>query len=313
MDKKDFLNHFSQWKDICDSPCLNEYKPSHAQQKIEVFHFINPLCPECWGIEPHIKKLQIEYGHILKLRPFLTGNISELNASTNPQKKRSLANHWERTSSRTGMVCTGALWLKDPIKRPFILSLSMKAAELQGQKLGNRFSRILREKIFIETKNVERKHLLLECAKEAGLDIDEFFTDLHSESAAKALQCDFTIAKDFDVQVLPTLIFFHHNIEEPGIKVSGYQDFNVYERIIEDLLGGSVQKTPLPPICYFVKKFKLFALKEVCTVYDISPETARNHLLPMVIRGVLKEHHTPLGYYYKYIYPINENKSERFK
>lgn len=302
MDKKDFTNDSLKWKDICNPPCLKKYKPQLAQPKIEVFHFINPLCPECWGLEPHIKKLQIEYGHVLKIRSFLTGNISELNACSTPQKKRNLANHWEKTSSRTGMVCTGSLWLNDPIKRPFILSLSMKAAELQGQKLGSRFSRILREKIFFETKNVEKNDLLLACAKEAGLDIEEFLADLHSEPAAKALQCDFQIAKDFEIQVLPTLIFFHHNVDEPGVKISGYQAFSVYEKIIEELLGGTVQKTPLPPICYFAKKFKLFALQEVCTVYNISSEAAREQLLPMVVRGVLKEHQTPLGYYYKYIY-----------
>ena len=306
MDKKDFYTTtIKNWENICEQPCINENTYPKSQYTIEIFHFINPLCPECWGLEPHIKKLQIEYSHVLKIRPFLTGNLTELNIRPTLQNTRHLANRWEKISSKTGMVCKGTLWLKDPIKRPFILSLSMKAAELQGQKLGSRFSRILREKIFFETINVEHKSLLIECAKEAGLDIDEFLTDLHGEAAAKALQCDFKIAKDFDVKVLPTLIFFNQNVDEPGIKVSGYQDFHVYEKVIEDLMQQHVQKTPLPPICYFAKKFKLFALQEVCTVYNFSPTKAREQLLPMVFRGILKEHQTSLGYYYKYVHKNN--------
>lgn len=301
MYKKDLHKSSSNWKTankhIC---CKRIMQKAQAKQKIEVFHFINPLCPECWGIEPHIKKLQIEYGHVLKFRSFLTGSLVELNAFSE-QKKRKLASRCEKISSQTGMVCTGTLWLEDPIERPFILSLSIKAAEQQGLRLGNRFGRILREKMFFETKNVGRIDSLLECAKEAGLDIEEFVLDIHSAATARALQCDFKIARDYNVQVSPTLIFFHNFVEEPAVKVSGLQDFQVYEKVIHDLLGDSVEKIPLPPICFFAKKFKLFALQEVSVVYNLTPEAAREQLLPMIIRGIIKEHQTPLGYYYKYV------------
>lgn len=301
MYKKDFCKSSSNRKPNNKQLCLKKImQKAQSKQKIEVFHFINPLCPECWGIEPHIKKLQIEYGHVLKFRPFLTGSITDLNTHSETMKK-SLALKWEEISSQTGMVCTGTLWLEDPIEQPFILSLSMKAADQQGLRLGKRFSRILREKMFFETKNVGKIDVLLECAKEADLDIEEFVVDIHSAATSRALQCDFQVAKDYDVTVSPTLIFFPNLVEEPAVKVSGLQDFQVYEKVIQDLLGGEVEKIPLPPMCFFAKKFKLFALQEVSVVYNLSLEKAREQLLPMMIRGVLQEHQTPLGYYYKYI------------
>ena len=40
-----------------------------------------------------------------------------------------------------------------------------------------------------------------------GLDVEEFINDIHSESAAKAFQCDLKITSEMDVQEIPTLVF----------------------------------------------------------------------------------------------------------
>ncbi|WP_258871641.1 DsbA family protein, partial [Halobacillus trueperi] len=32
------------------------------KRPIEIYVFIDPLCPECWSLEPFLKKLTIEYG-----------------------------------------------------------------------------------------------------------------------------------------------------------------------------------------------------------------------------------------------------------
>ncbi len=53
------------------------------------------------------------------------------------------------------------------------------------------------------------------------LDVDEFIIDIHSDSAAKAFQCDLKITAEMDVQEIPTLVFFNENAEDEGIKITG--------------------------------------------------------------------------------------------
>ncbi|MBB6453056.1 hypothetical protein HNQ94_001504 [Salirhabdus euzebyi] len=46
---------------------------------VEIYVFIDPLCPECWSLEPILKKLTIEYGRFFKLRPIVSGKLTSLN------------------------------------------------------------------------------------------------------------------------------------------------------------------------------------------------------------------------------------------
>ena len=50
----------------------NDKKP------IEIYMFIDPLCPECWALEPIIKKLQIEYGKYFSIKHVLKRTVSQI-------------------------------------------------------------------------------------------------------------------------------------------------------------------------------------------------------------------------------------------
>ena len=202
-----------------------------GKNPIEIYVFIDPLCPECWGLEPIIKKLQIEYGQFFSLRHVLSGSLSSLNMGNN-KKLPNVAQVWEKTASRSGMSCDGNLWFENPIQSPYIASIAIKAAELQGRKLAIRFLRKLQEYVFIEKKNISNIDILTECATSVGLDVDEFIHDMTSSSAAKGFQCDLKITTEMDVHEIPSLVFFNQHIEEEGIKISGLYPYEVYVQIL---------------------------------------------------------------------------------
>ncbi len=82
----------------------------------------------------------------------------------------------------------------------------------------------------------------MQCAENVGLDVDEFISDIHSNSAAKAFQCDLKITSEMEVTEIPTLVFFNENIEDEGIKITGHYPYDVYVQIIEEML----QEEPRP-------------------------------------------------------------------
>ncbi|RBN37419.1 dithiol-disulfide isomerase, partial [Priestia megaterium] len=112
------------------------------KKPLEIYVFVDPLCPECWALEPILKKLQIEYGQLLSLKHVLGGNLQQLNIGAQ-QKFEHIAKSWEKTGSRSGMSCDGNLWLENPIDTPYAASIAIKAAGLQGKKQGIRFLRRL--------------------------------------------------------------------------------------------------------------------------------------------------------------------------
>ena len=229
-----------------------------GKKPIEIYIFIDPLCPECWGLEPIIKKLQIEYGQLFSIRHVLSGKLSSLNMGNN-KKLENIAHVWEKTASRSGMSCDGNVWFENPITSPHVASIAIKAAELQGRKLAIRFLRKVQEYVFIEKKNISNIDVLTECAASVGLDVNEFIHDMTSSSAAKGFQCDIKITNEMDVHETPSLVFFNQNIEEEGIKISGLYPYEVYVQILDEILEGLPEPSSPPSLEEFVCCFKFVA------------------------------------------------------
>jgi len=272
----------------------NEKKP------LEIYMFIDPLCPECWALEPIVKKLQIEYGRFFSIKYILSGRLASLNMSKK-QKYENIADLWEKTASRTGMSCDGSLWFDNPISSPHLASIAIKAAELQGRKAGIRFLRKLQEGIFLEKQNISSFEVLKELASSTGLDVDEFVLDIHSESAGKAFQCDLKITSEMEVDEIPTLVFFNENIEDEGIKITGYYPYEVYEQILEEMLPMKPEKSTPPTLESFLKCFKLVATKEISVVYNMSINEAEREMKKLQLKQIVEQVPAKYGMFWRYI------------
>ena len=206
-------NQEAQETNYASYPChLNDKKP------IEIYMFFDPLSAECWALEPILKKLTIEYGKYFTLRHILSGKIATLNLDKK-HKFESIADLWDKTACRSGMSCDGSLWLESPISSPYLASIAIKAAELQGRRMGIRFLRKLREMLFLEKQNISNLEVLQECAEIVGLDVAEFLSDMHSNSAAKAFQCDMKITAEMEVSEIPTLFSLMKTLKMKALKL----------------------------------------------------------------------------------------------
>ncbi|MBM4764253.1 ClpXP adapter SpxH family protein [Bacillus sp. B15-48] len=271
----------------------NEKKP------LEIYTFVDPICPECWALEPIMKKLQIEYGKYFSLRHVLSGRLTTLNLGRKKQYE-SIAELWKKTASRTGMSCDGNLWFENPISSPHLASIAVKSAELQGRKKGIQFLRKLQELIFLERQNITNLDVLKSCARSIDLDIEEFLSDIHSDSAAKAFQCDMKITSEMEVQEIPTLVFFNSNVEDEGIKISGTYPYEVYVQIIEEMLPIKPEPSSPPPLEDFLKYYKTVASKEVAVVYNLSLPKAERELKKLQLKQKVEQLPAKHGIFWRY-------------
>jgi predicted DsbA family dithiol-disulfide isomerase len=273
---------------------------SYDKKPLEIYMFIDPLCPECWALEPILKKLHIEYGNYFSLKHVLSGRIANLNVSKR-KNYEVIADLWEKTASRSGMSCDGSLWLENPVASPYIASIAIKAAELQGRKAGIRFLRKLQENLFIDKQNISHFEVLKSCAENAGLDVEEFISDFHSESAAKAFQCDLKITTEMEVQEIPTLVFFNENAEDEGIKITGPYPYEVYVQILEEMLSEEPIKNQPPPLDAFLKYFKLVASKEIAVVYNMSVSQVEREMKKLLLLQKVEQLPAKYGTFWRYV------------
>ena len=274
-----------------------------GKKPVEIYIFIDPLCPQCWGMEPVLKKLQMEYGPIISIKHVLTGKLVTPSFQKELQAPSQLADVWEKTASRTGMSCDGDLWLTNaiPSTMPYNASLAIKAAELQGKKNGIRFLRKLREYLFLKKKNISEIDILVECAEASGIDPQEFLHDINSEAAAKAFQCDLKITQEMDVQEIPSLVIFNEKIEDEGIKISGIYHYEVYISILSEIIPDMPDPEPLPDIEYFVRFFNLVATREIAVVYNMKESEVEKEMKKLQLRQLVQRIPGKQGTFWKYI------------
>ncbi|WP_047985906.1 ClpXP adapter SpxH family protein [Ornithinibacillus californiensis] len=278
----------------------SEYSCDTVKKPIEIYVFIDPMCPECWSLEPYLKKLSIEYGRLFTIRPIISGSSKPLNHDdfNQPRKLREI---WERTASRTGMSCDGDLWLENPIHSPKKAYLAIKAAEFQGIRYGKVFLRKVQESLFLKKLDISDEAVLLNCAKAAKLDLQEFRRDLYSVTAKKALQSDYRLNHEMDIDYMPTMVFFHRNIEEQGIKISGLYPYEIYVRVLSEMLDHLPIPSQHPSLEEFVKGYGVVATKEVSVVYNWSVEKAEREMKKLQLKQIVEKIPAKHGSFWRFI------------
>src|SRR5699024_1766698 len=271
----------------------------YIKKPLEIYVFVDPLCPECWSLEPYIKKLSIEYGRFFTITAILSTNLNPLHRGRFQQPPK-LKDIWEKTAKRTGMSCDGDLWEENPIFFPWVTSLAIKAAELQGKKAGRLFLRKIQEYIFLKKENVSDEQVLMQCAKDVHLDIQEFKNDLYSSSAKRALQCDFKLTREMDVDYIPTIVFFNQEVEQEGIKVSGLYPYDIYVHVLTEVLQREESPAHKPPLKQFVAYYRVVASKEVAVVYDWSLTKAEREMKKLQLKQIVKKIPAKHGSFWEY-------------
>ncbi|WP_026571101.1 MULTISPECIES: ClpXP adapter SpxH family protein [Sediminibacillus] len=270
------------------------------KKPVEIYVFVDPLCPECWSLEPSLKKLSIEYGRFFTIRPILSGHLTVLNKDKFDKPKK-LKDIWERTASRTGMSCDGDLWLENPINLPWLASIAIKAAELQGKKAGRNFLRKVQEKLFLNKRDISDEATLVECAREVNLDVQEFTQDLYSNSAKKALQCDLKLTQEMEVEYIPTMVFFNESEEEGGLKVSGLYPYDIYVKVLKQMLQMDPPPAKKPELEEFISYYGFVGNKEISVVYDWSKEKTEKEMKKLQLKQMVEKVPVKYGTFYRHV------------
>ncbi|MGM9943813.1 MAG: DsbA family protein [Lysinibacillus sp.] len=233
--------------------------PSIAHKPIELYIFINPLCPKAFAMKGILRKLQLQYEHYFTWRYVLSTELSALNAITNRMKG-----------------CYSGAELD--ITHPVLPSIAIKAAELQGKRAGSRYLTKLQQYAALKMKNVNSHATLLQIADEVGLDMNEFAIDFGSKEVARAFQCDLYITREMNVDEVPSIVFFNECIEDEGLKVSGSYPYEVYEHILQEMIGEELLPQPLPTLEEVFKRYELLTTAEVAEIFSIDCPTAEREL-----------------------------------
>jgi len=209
-------------------------------KSIKIIYFTDPICSTCWGIEPQLRKLKLQYGSFLQIDYRMGGLLADWSYNSGGISKPSdVAGHWDEVSAHYQMPIDGDVWIQDPLHSSYPPSVAFKAAELQGNDKAVLYLRRIREMVFLEKKNITRWEHLVDAATQVGLNTHQFKMD-YETSGQERFKADLALASAFGVRGFPTI--FISDGEKRQERVYGLKPYSVYENVIRELFPDA-QKT----------------------------------------------------------------------
>jgi predicted DsbA family dithiol-disulfide isomerase len=231
---------------VCKTPGLNQPQTDSLaptkNKPLLVHYFTDPICSACWGIEPQLRRLKLEYGDLLEIRYHMGGLLPSWTGfdSGGISKPSDVATHWDEVSAYYEMPMIGDVWLNDPLNSSFPPCVAFKAAQIQSEYKAIAFMRRLREMVFLAAKNITKWEYLNTAAYEAGLDTVQFKAD-YLGRAHELFDEDLRITRQMGVRGFPTLFFT--DADQNRTVINGVKPYQYFEQAIMRLLPTAVKKT----------------------------------------------------------------------
>lgn len=212
---------------VPDSTTNSKVNAQTFEKPVKIIYFTDPICSSCWGIEPQLRKLKLEYGASIEIDYRMGGLLPDWSYNSGGISKPSdVAHHWDEVSVYYDMPIDGDVWLEDPLHSSYPPSIAFKAAQLQDEEKAILFLREIREMVFLQKKNITKWEYLATAAKKVGLNTELLKRDYEGIAKTK-FEEDLKLAKEFGVRGFPTLIF----LDNAGNKqiVSGSKAYPFFE------------------------------------------------------------------------------------
>ncbi|HAS40667.1 MAG TPA: dithiol-disulfide isomerase [Microscillaceae bacterium] len=255
---------------ICEVPSdKNEgiAAQSSTTQKIkpiQITYFTDPICSSCWGIEPQLKRLKLEYGQYFEIDYKMGGLLPSWKVydSGGISKPADVAHHWDEVSLHYKMPIDGDVWLEDPLDSSYPPSIAFMAAKKQGKDKALRFLRKIREMVFLQKKNITKWAHLKEAATMVGLEVGQFKAD-YEGNAKSDFQQDLSLAKALGVRGFPTLLITNG---EQQIKVYGVKPYTNFEQAILKFVPQAQKTTIKDDLMHWLHKFETLTTQEIAVL-----------------------------------------------
>ena len=214
-----------------------------SQKPVRLVYFTDPICSSCWGIEPQLRKLKLEYGQYLEIEYRMGGLLPSWDSygGRDVANPTDVAKHWDEASAYYGVPIDGDVWLEDPLHSSYPPSVAFKAAQLQNEEKAVNFLRRMREMLFLEKKNITKWEHLERAAAQVGLDPIKLLSD-YSSKAQALFEEDLALRQQLGVRGFPTIFFYDQ--DNNRTLVYGSKPYESYESVIQKLAPKSI-KNPI--------------------------------------------------------------------
>jgi predicted DsbA family dithiol-disulfide isomerase len=283
---------------ICELPAnqsntVESSSVTATRKPVKIIYYTDPICSSCWGIEPQLRKLKLEYGDFIEIEYRMGGLLPDWSYNGGGISKPSdVAHHWDEVSIYYDMPIDGDVWLEDPLHSSYPPSIAFKAAQLQDNEKAIVFLREIREMVFLQKKNIAGWENLEVAAKKAGLDTEQFKND-YQEKATLLFEEDLKLGRSLGVRGFPTVFF----TDTTGNKemVYGSKPYKVFENTLLKLAQHATKTSYDKSWRSVFSKYQSLTAREFSELTETARGESEKNLDALVSEGQLEKLTTKNG------------------
>lgn len=278
---------------IPDSTTNTKIATQKTEKSVKVIYFTDPICSSCWGIEPQLRKLKLEYGNSIEIDYRMGGLLPDWSYNSGGISKPSdVAHHWDEVSVYYDMPIDGNVWLEDPLSSSYPPSIAFKAAQMQDNEKAILFLREIREMVFLQKKNITKWEHLELAAKKVGFDIVKLKADYEGK-AKQLFEEDLKFGRELGVRGFPTM-FFTDTIGNKEI-VYGSKPYNTFENALLKLFPDATKTNYDKTWSAIFSKYNSLTAKEFSELTGTPRNETEKYLDSLTINGKLEKLTTKNG------------------
>lgn len=287
---------------ICEIPgaqsSVTQTNIPATKKPVRLLYFTDPICSSCWGIEPQLRKLKLEYGAYYEIEYRMGGLLKGWDSygGSDVSNPTDVAHHWDEVSAHYDMPIDGDVWLEDPLASSYPPSIAFKAAQQQGEEKALAFLRRIKEMVFLEKKNITKWSHLQQAALETGLDAEKLKADFDGQ-AKEAFDADLQLARSLGVRGFPTIFFTDE--DDNRLNVYGVKPYEQFEQTLLKLYPQAVKKPVDTSYESVFAYYPTLTTKEFSLLTDKNKEAAESPLNNLVDKGKIEKYSSKNGVLWK--------------
>ncbi len=264
-----------------------------SNNSIRIIYYTDPICSACWGIEPQLRRLKLEYGSQLNIEYRMGGLLPDWNYNSGGISKPSdVSHHWDEVSTYYDMPIDGDLWLEDPLASSYPPSIAFKAAQLQDHEKSILFLRELRELVFLKKKNICKWENIETAAKKVELDAIQLKKD-YVGKAQELFNEDLKLGSQLGVRGFPTLFVVDSNNNRE--LVYGAKTYAAIETAIRKLNPNAAKTNYDKSWSFLFSKYSSLTAREFAELADNPRNQSEIKLDELLSQGKLTKFNTKNG------------------
>lgn len=283
-------------KGVCEIPGTDTVARQQGitgNKPVEIVYFTDPICSSCWGIEPQLRKMKLEYGADIRVSYHMGGLLPDWSYNSGGISKPSdVAHHWDEVSRYYDMPIDGDVWLEDPLPSSYPPSIAFKAAQLQDEYKAIAFLRRIREMVFLEKKNITKWEHLAQAALQTGLDTNRFKAD-YAQEAETLFKADLDLARKSGVRGFPTLLINGQTGKQEMLY--GFRPYEAFEAALAKVHPGITKTLYVTSRESLFTHYPTLTTKEYAVLSNQTTEQSETQLEQAFRQGILDKVTTKNG------------------